>query len=269
MSLDDIKISSIFSPYPTTDFQTCPRYWDLGKRWEARELNSPLLAGGLIGSAVALGLEWHYKGGQDPYVAACNYVEQNYPEGIDRSLAGCHELARKGVRHGIKTDLGLAEILGVEKFYGRTRPDMVGRDRDGKLVVIDHKVKINLYDDRKEAELAKWDTHNQMFHYAWTVGQEMGEPVDRCVIHLIVLGPRVYTELHPIPMIEEHLEVWLRSVAKDWEEMKAIELGKFPARARFSACGRQYGCKFHDGCHVLYGDESRFEALYDCKERGY
>ncbi len=266
ISIDDVKVGPIFSPYPTTDFQRCPRKWDLSKRWQSRDEGGKTAM--LVGTAVALGLEHGYK---DPTMTvdecqrvATEYTELNYQEGSDRSLDGVVALVRRGVKHGMTTDLGLSKILGVEKFYGRTKPDLVGRNKAGQLVVIDHKVKMNLDDRYKEKELLKFDVGNQMFHYAWTVAQDMGEPVVEVIIHLIVLAPRVYTELHPIPIDQGHLVYWLEGVARDWRDMERGE-----NRPRFSACSDPWPCEFRDGCHTFHGDESKFPVLYDKKERRY
>lgn len=271
ISIDDVKVGAIFSPYPTTDFQRCPRKWDYSKRWQPRDEGGKTAM--LVGTAVALGLEHHYRDStltvDECQQVATEHTELNYQEGSDRSLEGVVTLVRRGVKHGMATDLGLSDILGVEKFYGRTKPDLVGRNKASQLVVIDHKVKMNLDDRYKEKELGKFDTGNQMFHYAWTVAQDMGEPVVEVLIHLIVLAPRVYTELHSIKIDQAHLVYWLQSVKVDWQEMKSIENGYAEIRARFSACSDPWPCEFRDGCHTFYGREEAFPALYDKKERRY
>jgi hypothetical protein len=266
ISIDEVKVGPIYSPYPTTDFQRCPRKWDYSKRWQPRDEGGKTAM--LVGTAVALGLEHHYKDStltiKECQSKAEANIQVNYQEGSDRSLEGTLELTRRGVKHAMATDLGLKEILGVEKFYGRTKPDLVGRNRDGRLVVVDHKVKMNLDDRYKEKELLKFDTNNQMMHYAWTVAQDMGEPVYEVVIHLIVLAPRVYTELHPIRIDQEHLAFWLQGIAEDWKDMQRGE-----NRPRFSACMDPWPCDFRDGCHTFNGQESAFNVLYDPKDRRF
>lgn len=279
IKLEDIKIGKVFPPYQLGDFQKCPRLWDYKKRWQSRdEFNKTAM---LVGTAVALGLEHYYTGldkGVEPKVhealctsVAAAHVEENYVEDSDRSLDTVQTLVRRGTKHGMATNLGLGEILGVEKFYGRIRPDLVGRSLDGALVVIDHKVKMKLDDQWKEKTLAEYDTNNQFMHYAWAIGQEYGEEVKTVYAHIIVLSPRVYTEMHPVRIDQEHLALWLESATTDYQEMAAIEAGKFKARARFASCVDKYGpCAMYDLCHVLHGDESKAEALYGRKpERRY
>ncbi len=257
MNLDDVSVGTVYSPYNLSDFQKCPRLYDYKKRWDVKgkELNTAIL----IGAAVAAGLEAHYQGqGRDPKQVAADYVDASYKVGSDRSLEGVQALTRKGVRYGMATNLGLPKIEAVEKFFGRIRPDLVGRDPAGKLMVVDHKVKVNLDDRYKEKELGAYDTSNQMFHYAWAVGQDFGEKVEQVAIHLIVLGPRAYTEMHLIQIDQRHLATWLESAALDWDDMHANE-----RRQRFESCMGKYGpCEFHAACHSYYGDESKFSALY-------
>ena len=120
---------------------------------------------------------------------------------------------------------------------------------------------MNLDDRYKENELLTFDTSNQMWHYAWAVGQEYGETIARVLVHMIVLNPRVYTEVHPIPIDPERLVQWLEGAARDWRDMERGE-----NRPRYGSCVGKYGkCEMHDACHVLNGDESRFEALYDIR----
>ena len=260
MSVVDVKVKSIYTPYHLTDFQKCPRLWDYKQRWQTRDEGNRTAL--LVGSAVALGLEAHYLGdGRDPVEVATRYVQENYQEGSDRSEEGVLTLVRRGIKHAMATNLGLSEILGVEKFYGRVKPDLVGRDTAGHLVVVDHKVKMSLDDRYQENELLGFDVSNQMWHYAWAIQQEYGEPVEEVMIHLIVLAPRAYTELHPIRITQDGLTQWLESAVKDWWDMAHGE-----NRARYGSCLGKYGpCEFWKACHVLYGDEEKFEVLYERK----
>lgn len=260
--LESIKVGPVFSAYPTTDFQMCPKLWDYKRRWDSPEDRQSTAL--LLGSAVALGLEAHYANqGRDPLETAESYARANYYEGSDRTEDGLVALVRRGVRLGMATNLGTSEILGVEKWYGNSRPDLVARDQAGKIVVIDHKVKRNLDDRYKEKELLGYETSNQLYGYAWRVAQEYGEPVETAIIHLIVLGPSAYTELHPVRITTEALKLWLTDVSKDWKDMAAGE-----SRRRFSSCVNQYGpCRFWAACHVLGGDETKFEGLYAWKPK--
>lgn len=256
-----VKMSfSYFNSYDTDTFQKCPTEWDLKKRWQARRTPSYAT---LIGSAIALALEHHYKGREDGYQAASEYVEKNYVPGGQMTLKGVKNLIEKGYNLGRTTNLGLVSIEAVEQFFGRTKPDLVGRNVDGNLVVVDHKVKVNLVTQYLEKELAGYDTSNQLFTYAWQVGAAFGEPITETLIHMIILGPDLQVVLHPVHISEEHLAHWRKGVGKTWEQMEAVRVGGAP-EARYSQCMGKYGkCEMYDLCHVLHGDESKAETLYD------
>lgn len=261
--LRKIDVGPIFPPYQTDSFQKCSLLWDLGKRWRKKE-DKPRVAM-LIGTAVALGLESHYKtDGQDPFEVAAVYAERAYQEGSDKSLKGTLSLVRRGMELGVGTNLGLTEIMAVEEYIGRVKPDLIGRAYDGELVVIDHKVKSNLEDRWLDKELEGYDTSNQLFQYAWQVGQEYGEPVVTCIIHMIILGPVPRTILHPVRITQEHLNLWLHGVALDWRQMDTIEKGTVEAGARFASCMGKYGkCDMYTICHTLEGDEGVAHPFYD------
>jgi len=266
ITIEDIDVGAVYPPYQLDDFQRCPYYWDVKKRWLPRGGNKNLLVGGILGAAVAYGLEIYYTPGfpkEDPVAATEAYAAGRWVEQTELSKEGLVTLARRGVKRGMQTDLGLKQIVAVEKQVGRMKPDLVGRSQDGSLVVIDHKVKKSLDDQYKEKTLADFDKSNQFFAYAWAIGQEYGEAVTVVYAHLIVLSPRVYTELHPVPIDQAHLAIWLESAVEDWKDMASGE-----NRRRFSACNGRYGvCEYDHGCHVLHGDESLYGALYE--KRGW
>lgn len=272
ISIDDVPVSAIYPPYQVDDFQRCPYLWDVQRRWQPRKRSAALLSSGVLGSAVAAGLKAYYSPDidDDPVAIAERYAEQHWEDGMGLRVEGLIELARRATKRGMQTDLGLSEILAVEKRFGRFIPDLIGRHPNGALVVIDHKVKKSLDDAYKERTLLDFNTSNQFLSYAWAVGQEFGEPVVTVYAHLIVLSPRVYTELHPVPIEQEHLAVWLQSAAVDWREMAKIEKEGGFARRRFSACNGRYGlCEFYQGCHTLNGVETFYGRIYDTKQRGW
>src|ERR1044072_8240838 len=147
ITVDDIPVGAIYPPYQLDDFQKCPYLWDIKKRWQAKpeKQSKNLLIGSILGTAVAEGLAAFYDpDGRDPVslaegIAAAFWTEET---GLERD--GLCALARRGIKRGMQTDLGLKEILGVERAFGRIRPDLVGRSSGGSLVVVDHKVKRSL-----------------------------------------------------------------------------------------------------------------------------
>ncbi len=256
----------VYPPYQTDAFQKCPTLWDYQKRWAPRGNQRTAM---LIGTGVAIGLEHYYKElmgekvVRDPLGTALEYVEKHYQSHADKSLKGVETLVERGYDLGITTDLSIKEILAVEKYFGRIKPDIVARDYDGSLVVIDHKVKVNLDDKYLEGNLQEYDSANQFYHYAWGIEQEYGEPVARVVAHVIILAPVGKTLLHPVKMDPEHVQFWLKGTAVTWEHMKAVE-GGGGLETRFASCKGRYGlCDMYEACHTFHGDESAFPALYE------
>lgn len=259
-----INVGPVYPPSMLDDFQRCPLFWDLKKRWR----NNPAKewTANHIGNAVAKGLERYWKGDDEKFAfeAADESIRTSYPPRADRSLKGCIALTHQAVELGIRTEISLKEVLAVEEPFGRTRPDLVGYDYDGALCVWDHKVKVELDDKFYTKELAKYDVSNQFYEYAWVVGAKYGEPVERVYAHIIILGPSPRTVLHPVRMTPEHIRHWLHGASRDWHHMKAIEEGEEEAQSRYSGCVTPFGpCAMHEGCHTFHGDESAFPAIYE------
>lgn len=256
-----------WSPYQTDAYQRCPLLWDLSKRWQPK-VEHPMV-NMLVGTAVALGLERHYKGYTDGLEKADELVQTQYRDGSKTSLAGTRRLTKQGIELGMATNLGLSRIEAVEEFYGNIKPDLVGRQGDD-LVVIDHKVKMNLDDRYLEKELQSYDTGNQMWHYGWAVGNEYGEEVKYVCIHMIILAPFPRTLIHPVKITPEGIQHWLKGVMRDWQGMSAIANGQEEPGARYTSCQTKYGlCDFHALCHSLHGDESVAATFYEPKAKGW
>jgi len=264
-----INVGPVYPPYQLDDFQRCPLYWDLTKRWKVRATKA--WTAQVIGNAVAQGLESYLTEGtaDDAHVLAQKFVVENYPALADRSLKGVVELTRQGVELGINTQFSFKQILSVEQSYGRTRPDLVAYDYDGALAVWDHKVKVELDDRFYQKEIAKYETSNQFYEYAWIVGTKLGEAVERVYAHIIILGPSPRTVLHPVTMTPEHVRHWLHGASRDWHRMKAIEEEEAEAESRYTGCQTNYGpCSMYEGCHTFAGDEAAFPAIYERVTRG-
>lgn len=262
--LKTINVGPVYPPYMLDDFQRCPLFWDLNKRWKSKPVKE--WTAGHIGNAVAKGLEIYFKGGssEDSFIAGEESMARNYPPRADRSLRATLELTKRAIDLALSTQLSVTEIISVEEPYGRTRPDLVGRDYDDTIAVWDHKVKVELDDRFFAKELAKYDTSNQFYEYAWVVGSKYGEEVGRVYAHIIILGPSPRTVLHPVKMTPEHIQHWLHGASRDWHHMKAIEDGDEEAQARYTGCTTNYGpCAMYEGCHTFYGDETAFSAIYE------
>lgn len=253
---------TVYPPYQTEAFQRCPMLYDLGRRWMKRE-PQPTTAR-LIGIAVAAGLEAHFNGQGDCLEIAHQVVRAGYLEGSDRSFDGVAKLVSKGVRLGKSTNLGYESILAVEKSFARCRPDLVVRMLDGRIAIVDHKVKIQLDPKYLSAECRRFNTSTQFLHYSMAVGEYFGEHVDTVVPHLIILGPRGMTVPHPVKVTKERLAYWRKGAERAWREMHLVESGQSELVPNFTSCETRYGvCDFYAACHNLDCDPSRMEVVYD------
>ena len=253
---------SVYPPYQTATYQQCPMLWDLGKRWKERE-GVPTTAR-LIGTAVAAGLEAHFKGSESPQDALTAVVEFQYQEGSDRSIEEVVTLSLKGLVLGQKTHFGHKSVLAVEQPFARCRPDLVLRMPDGSVAPVDHKVKINLDPRYFSNECRAYNTDTQMMHYSMAVGESYGQHVGVVLVHLIILGPRPKTIVHPVKISPERLDYWRSGAERAWQEMHSIEYNGARVVPNFTSCITKYGpCAYYEGCHNLDGDGSRFGAIYD------
>ena len=264
-----------YSSYHLDDFQTCPRLWDLKKRWS--ENND----GGhgvylVLGGAVAAGLSILRRGQslEEAEQAATKVLEQRADEvGSEWTQEGLLKHILAAVRIGGETSLGLKTILSADqKKYGHCRPDVVGRTHDGKLRIVDDKVKLKLDPKYIDETLSEFCRSNQLYEYAWEVGRFYNEQVTSVGINLIICTPRLRALFYPINLKPDVLAKWAVSAQQDFDEMAAIEAGEVLPRLRWKSCTTRFNkpgttekalCVFHTACHELAGDESKMDALYE------
>jgi hypothetical protein len=196
-------------------------------------------------------------------MVAASVGESSYQAGSDRSLEGVLALVRKGVKLGISADHGLVEILAVERSFARCRPDLVGRDSQGKICVLDWKVKMQLDPKYYSGECRKYNTETQFLHYSMAVGEYYGEHVETVIAAILVLAPHGKALLHPVKVSPERLAYWRRGAEKTWQEMQRVDSGEPPV-PNFTACETKFGpCDFYQVCHNFDGDTSYMEGFYD------
>ncbi len=240
------------SPTSTTDWIRCPLAYTLKREWRAR--GGIWTPNQLLGTAIGDGLSELYRGGSDPEEVVRRALSEGYIPNDTWELSALVKLALRGYERASQDGLhrGGDVCMVDEPLPSRARPDLVQRTPHG-LVVTDTKVTLKggfRYVD-------EYFTSHQLFHYAWEVGEVLGEPVKWCRIHLISLTP-LQTLLHPIEIRPERLALWLEGAKRVWDEM-----GTQTPTARFTGCQTRYGpCEFRDACHVLDLDPDRMESVY-------
>lgn len=261
----------VYSPSQTERFIRCPRLWDYSRRWIGGGRDAWLEK--LTGRAIHTGLMTHYRAdGEDPQEAAYATLRDEWPpDTYDVSLEGVAERVRKCLKRGLALDLGhgALEVL-TEEIMGPEAAtlDTAWRDEQGWHIV-DWKYTHDASPWVIQKRLLETEVSWQLRHYAWRLGQEHpGAPVVEAGIALIVGGPTITAKWTPLAIEPGMIEDWYQSAQEVWADIYNCRQGISIPRAHIGqACLAYGGCPFYDGCHRMYGDESRFGTVYTVKER--
>lgn len=149
-------------------------------------------------------------------------------------------------------------ILATELEMGeeKARLDLGVRDSLGPAV-IDFKTKRKLEARYKAKTLEEFRYSPQQLHYLWRWAQQLGEPVLRYYIVLVVLGPRFEASLNQYDVPAKTLKFWAYSYEHHWDRMDvdSMEPDQYPAPANFNSCHTRFGaCEFQAACHDYHHD---------------
>lgn len=261
-------LSRVYSPTETANWLHCPVYRQFERRWEPLSIEwSPAI---LLGNAVQAGLfEW-LRGRPD---SACEevvvrVVESASIEGETYTAQGLTKLALRGVKTVMESGLfDRHTILMVDEPLAHSRPDIVSRHETEGLGVSDFKVSHQLGDRWRQQRLDSYDTEDQFWHYAWEVGETLGEPVKWTRAILVILSPKPTALPALVRVTPERLNFWLQGAEQHWQDMSDEDQGRRQVVPRWPSCrGGRYGaCEAYDACHILDRDESRYNTLYKRK----
>lgn len=242
------------SPTSTTDWQRCPLYYALKREWAPR--GGIWTPNKLLGTAIGDGLSALYRGNSEPEEVVRRVIGEGYVPNDEWPLESLVRLGLRGFQRAALDDVCRgAEVLMVdEPLPSRARPDLVLRVPGQGICVIDTKVSLK----GGFRYVTEYTYSHQLYHYAWEVGEDLGEPVTWCKIHLINLTP-LDTMLHPVEIRPAQLKLWLKGAKRTWASMASDT-----PTAQFSGCITKYGrCEFLDACHVIGHDPDAMEALYE------
>ena len=252
------------APTPTEDFARCPIYARLNREWEPRGAEwTPNM---LLGRAIGDGMTACYKNtrgdGQllDPLQTALDALQAGFVEQDTWSIEALRKLVTTGLREALQTTPVQGTILMVdESLPSRARPDVVFRHPVTGLTVVDTKVSLR----SKDQYLSQYEVWWQGFHYAWEVGELLGEPVKWMGPHIITLTPKVRGHYHPIEVTPERVAFWHRQAEMLWYKMEDPVEQVTP---NWFSCHGKFGrCFAYDACHVCHLDEDRMAILYQRK----
>lgn len=264
-TVDDSEFP-VFSPSETELWLRCPmlhRYQHSRKLVARAEEWQPHR---LLGNAIHAALAKHYVGEPEgeQLEAASLTLEQEFVEQDEWTKEGLYELITKGLKVARQTPLlGPGDkVVAAEKLFLRGKSDLIFRTPGGVLGVWDHKVKLELDSRYRDKTLKEFSTGWQFRHYAWSSSEHYGYTGDIIGgIHLIQLTPRPKAYQHEIPLTRTQILQWLESAKRVWRQMADNK----PWMNTLS-CERPWRCAFHEACHDLAGDETRFDALYERRE---
>lgn len=268
--------SRVYSPSETETWLTCPVYRQFRRNWRpiAVEWNPARL----LGVAVQAGLSHYLRGGggrgehlrPGDEAAVEEAVVRTLTEGFEDqatyTLEGLVKLALRGVQTALDVDLFARHtVLMVDEPLGHSRPDVVSRHETEGLGVTDFKVSRDVPERYRVARLSSYETDDQFWHYAWEVGETLGEPVKWVRPVLIILAPKATVLQTSVRVTPERLAFWLSGAEQHWRDMQGEDEGTRPAVPRWLSCqsGKYGPCEAYDFCHRLDRDPARCTTYYE------
>jgi hypothetical protein len=289
----------IYSPSQTVTAMKCPMLNSLQREgWRLRDQGKPLLAQ-IVGKAIAAGLGI-YNGYRKSYEKGGNIAVGTLAvdrSGISKSAMECalvimaQEMTQieklgyiltpasedylktmqdrvcKSILHYIANDLIPANwrIVDVEcnlgEGAGNARPDLIVRDNNGALGVVDYKTlseyKTQYYRDHIEAYRDSF----QMKHYMHFGQKVYNESIERFYIASLITQP-VKQALHTFEVNPESLELWYQATTGMWQYMEQVELGQAKPWMASEHKTRFGECEMYAMCFRYRFDEQAAKHKY-------
>lgn len=146
--------------------------------------------------------------------------------------------------------------------YGNSRADLVARDENGALVILDYKSKLTLKAEYRAKTIGEFANSSQQFHYAWAAGETYGEPVFKYFIGLAIMEPRWAFDLVPFPVSPESLAVWHQSALVIWADMEKEEAGERVPWLSPNHSDNFGQCAYYKACFVHHYDPALMAQDY-------
>lgn len=146
--------------------------------------------------------------------------------------------------------------------YGNARADLIARDQNGALTVVDYKTKLTLKAEYRQKTVMDYANSHQMLHYAWAVGEAFGETVATYSIGLAVFEPRWAFDLMGYAVHPETLSTWLASSKRIWALMETDIAGGTVPYMSANHSDNFGQCPYYKACFVHHYDPTLMEADY-------
>lgn len=222
----------------------------------------------LLGIAVQTGLSRSLRGETERVIeqGVVDEITAGFEEQSKYTREGLIKLALRGVEAALEKDLFHRHaILAVDEPLAHSRPDVVSRHETEGLGVTDFKVSHSVNERYRAQRLSSYETEDQFWHYAWEVGETLGEPVQWVRPVLIILSPKATVLTESIRVRPERLSFWLEGAESHWRDMAAEDRGERPVAPRWPSCrGGRFGvCEGYDYCHILDRDPVKATLYYE------
>lgn len=229
-----------------------------------------------MGTGMHAGLAAHFKGTPEPATALTEALAREWPDDAPQEYSrDGHEAQALKVLDRLLKWVG-KEMLGVDVLMvehslgldGHTTPDLVTRE-NGVLTVTDWKYSHYVPADRIHYRLEGIERTHQFLHYAWAVGEYMGEPVRQFRKVVIVGGPVIKVvgaTFDPQP----YLANWLAQSQVKWAEMRDMERMPELVYRREQGCmmfGDKWPCQMFEACWTCHGDKEMMKNFYTREEK--
>ncbi len=292
--------NKVYSPSSTTTWMRCPMMRALSREgWQPKMLAkkdwSALLGQGFaagVGIYNNLRQEWERGGAQAPQrdaatradlIRACSdaavkIVQQKTEDMLAAGLnagdddQGYQDKLEARIRKALASYITADpipdswRIVEAEKDfgedYGNARADLVARDTNGGLVIVDYKSKLTLAAQYRNKTIQEYANSHQMFHYAWSGEETYSEPISTYYIGLAVLEPRWAFDLIAFPVSPESLGVWLQSARVVWGNIEREEAGQVVPWLSANHSDNFGQCPYYKACFVHHYDPSLMAADY-------
>lgn len=257
----------VYSPSETENWLTCPVWRQFSKSWTPREIEWEPAR--VLGVAVQEGLNvvLRGQGGEREVEAAVTQrLQAEFVEQPKYTLPGLVKLALRGVEVTLDADLlSRHQILMVDEPLSGSRPDVVSRHETEGLGVTDFKVSQKVDERYRAQRLSSYETDDQFWHYAWEVGETLGEPVKWFRPVVVILTPKATVLTDTIHVTPTRLKFWLEGAESHWRDMDAEDRGLRATAPNWQSCrGGRFGpCKAYDYCHIFNRDDTKAIVYYD------
>lgn len=222
----------------------------------------------LMGTAVQAGYNVYLRrGGSDDLAEAAvnEVIEQGYVEQPKYTVEGLVKLVLRGVEALLDADLyARHQIIDLDEPLSYSRPDIISRHETQGLGVSDVKVALRIDERYRVKRMSEYETDDQFWHYAWEIGEHLGEPVKWIRPIQVILTPKATVLRDTFQVDPERLAFWLEGAQSHWADMQAEDEGRRAIAPRWQSClsGKYGPCVAYDFCHKFHRDPIQATLYY-------